>query len=178
MIYVSGVLNIRNFIVLCEVYLQIAPSLPLFLEFFYCNKQPEQKSGPLLECGGVAIQHRKDTLFPSMKLLSHPKGWQKSFFHCEDTSLKVNPACWVTLPPGLVSIMKAFASDQGRANMETVFGRIKALLGHGLLGTDLLKCWMGWRIQPNSVRPRLLHEYTARLTMNFFKTKICSHHSL
>ena len=33
----NSVLNISNFIVYCEVFLQIEPSLSLFIETFYCK---------------------------------------------------------------------------------------------------------------------------------------------
>ena len=32
------ILNICHFLVFYEVYLQVKPSMPLFVEFFYCNK--------------------------------------------------------------------------------------------------------------------------------------------
>lgn len=34
----NSILNLSNFQVFCEVYLQIEPTVNLFLEFFYCGK--------------------------------------------------------------------------------------------------------------------------------------------
>ena len=76
----NSVLNISNFTVLCESYLQIPPSLPLFIELFHCKPQRECQDGPLLQCGGVSIQRRRQSLMPSLKLLSHTKDWQKIVF--------------------------------------------------------------------------------------------------
>src|SRR5664279_3967453 len=45
----NSMLNISNFHVFCENYLQMEPDLDLWKEFFYCNKQVECKGGPLLE---------------------------------------------------------------------------------------------------------------------------------
>ena len=44
----NSVLNISNFVVFCEDYLQVPPSLALFLEIFYCNPQnrKNQALGP------------------------------------------------------------------------------------------------------------------------------------
>ena len=44
--------------------------------------------------------------------------------------------------------------------MGPVLGRIKALLAHGLVGTDLTRCWVDWQIQPLSIRDRLMCEYS------------------
>src|SRR3954467_2151509 len=52
----NSVLNICHFQVFCEAYMQIKPTLSLFAEFYYCNRQTEYSGGPALECGGVTIQ--------------------------------------------------------------------------------------------------------------------------
>ena len=38
--------------------------------------------------------------------------------------------------------------------------RAKALLAHGLLGVDLTRCWVSWKILPLSRRPDLMCEYS------------------
>ena len=38
--------------------------------------------------------------------------------------------------------------------------KVRALIGHGLTGLDLLSCWTKWRIQPVSPRQRSLLECT------------------
>ena len=80
----NSILNISNFVVFCEDYLQMAPSLELFLEIFYCI--PSHKNKPLGPYGGVSIQRRRECDFPALVLASHPKGWQNSYFYCKDTS--------------------------------------------------------------------------------------------
>ena len=40
--------------------------------------------------------------------------------------------------------------------------RIKALLGNGLNGIDLVRVWISWRVIPLSHRPGLMCEYTGR----------------
>ena len=38
--------------------------------------------------------------------------------------------------------------------------KVKALLGNGLTGVDLVKCWVSWRIIPLSRRTGLMCTYT------------------
>ena len=60
----NSVSNICNFQVFCEVYLQEEPSLELFREFFYLNRQNKFTNGPSLDLGAVSIQSRRDSTFP------------------------------------------------------------------------------------------------------------------
>ena len=50
----NSILNISNFVVYCEDYLQVEPNLTLFLETFYCNPQ-NRKNHAMGPYGGVAI---------------------------------------------------------------------------------------------------------------------------
>lgn len=56
----NSILNLSNFQVFCEVYLQMEPTVSLFQEFFYLNKQTECSGGLALECGAVTIQRRRN----------------------------------------------------------------------------------------------------------------------
>ena len=51
--------NICNFQVFCKVYLQQEPTVELFREFYYLNRQTEFTDGPNLELGGISIQRWK-----------------------------------------------------------------------------------------------------------------------
>jgi hypothetical protein len=82
----NSVLNLNNFQAFCEIYLQMEPTVGLFQDFFYCNRQIECKNSSSLECGGVTIQRRRNSYFPEMALASHPKDWHKTWFYCQDTS--------------------------------------------------------------------------------------------
>src|SRR4051812_13818925 len=53
----------------------------------------------------------------------------------------------------------SYPSKEQREKLEPVLGRIKTLLSHGFLGIDLIRCWVGWQIQPLSVRSRLMCKY-------------------
>ena len=82
----NSVSNICNFQVFCEAYLQEEPTVDLFREFYYLNRQTEFVDGPSQEVSGVSIQKRKEVSFPHAKLHSHPKDWNQTWFYCQDTS--------------------------------------------------------------------------------------------
>ena len=44
--------------------------------------------------------------------------------------------------------------------MAKPMARIQALNSHGLKGTALVKCWVGWCIKPLSIRLKFIYEYT------------------
>ena len=69
----NSISNIYNFQVLCEVYLQQEPTVELFREYFYLNRQNECTNGLSLELGGISIQRRQGAVFTLIFLPSHPK---------------------------------------------------------------------------------------------------------
>jgi len=158
----NSVSNIYNFQVFCEVYLGEEPSLLLFRELFYLNQQNERANGPSLELGGISIQRRRDCLFPYAELPSHPKDWNQTWFYCQDTSpagenplpgfraLRLEPTH--PLPDKLTAIE--------RLPLTPKIKKIKALLGNGLDGIDLVRVWVAWRIIPLSRRPGLMCNYS------------------
>ena len=100
-------------------------------------------------------------------LASHPKGWQNTYFYCKDTSPATDEARYPAFRNSALVFepkMNSYASDEDRVLIEPLRARVRALLGHGLRGTDLVKCWIGWMIQPLSIRTRLIHEYTGSAT--------------
>ena len=60
----NSISNICNFHVLCEVYLQEEPTVGLFRECFYLNRQNECTNDLSLELGGISIQRRQGSSFP------------------------------------------------------------------------------------------------------------------
>ncbi|XBI52037.1 hypothetical protein VPH35_034474 [Triticum aestivum] len=156
--------NICNFQVFCEVYLGEEPSLLLFKELFYLNRQNECANGPSLELGGISIQRRRDCLFPYAEPPSHPKDWNQTWFYCQDTS----PADESPLPGFRSSRLEPThpLSDKltqaERQPLLPTINKIKALLGNGLNGIDLVRVWISWRVIPLSRRPGLMCEYTGR----------------
>ncbi|XP_073365669.1 uncharacterized protein [Aegilops tauschii subsp. strangulata] len=160
----NSVSNICNFQVFCEVYLGEEPSLLLFRELFYLNRQNECANGPSLELGGISIQRRRDCLFPYAEPPSHPKDWNQTWFYCQDTS----PADESPLPgfrPSRLEPTHPLSDKLTQAERQPLLptiNKIKALLGNGLNGIDLVRVWISWRVIPLSRRPGLMCEYTGR----------------
>ncbi|XBI55784.1 hypothetical protein VPH35_037520 [Triticum aestivum] len=160
----NSVSNICNFQVFCEVYLGEEPSLLLFREIFFLNRQNECANGPSLELGGISIQRRRDCLFPYAEPPSHPKDWNHTWFYCQDTS----PADESPLPgfrPSRLEPTHALSDKLTQAERQPLLptiNKIKALLGNGLNGIDLVRVWISWRVIPLSRRPGLMCEYTGR----------------
>ncbi|XP_073352248.1 uncharacterized protein [Aegilops tauschii subsp. strangulata] len=160
----NSVSNICNFQVFCEVYLGEEPSLLLFRELFYLNRQNECANGPSLELGGISIQRRRDCLFPYAEPPSHPKDWNLTWFYCQDMS----PANESPLPgfrPSRLEPTHPLSDKLTQAERQPLLptiNKIKALLGNGLNGIDLVRVWISWRVIPLSRRPGLMCEYTGR----------------
>ncbi|XBJ12429.1 hypothetical protein VPH35_016953 [Triticum aestivum] len=160
----NSVSNICNFQVFCEVYLGEEPSLLLFRELFYLNRQNECANGPSLELGGISIQRRRVCLFPYAEPPSHHKDWNMTWFYCQDTS----PADESPLPgfrPTRLEPTHPLSDKLTPAERQPLLptiNKIKALLGNGLNGINLVRVWISWRVIPLSRRPGLMCEYTGR----------------
>ena len=53
-------------------------------------------------------------------------------------------------------------SQAERQPLIPTINKIKALLGNGLNGIDLVRVWISWRVIPLSRRPGLMCDYTGR----------------
>ena len=153
--------NICNFQVFYEVYLQEEPSVDLFREYFYLNRQNEFTNGPNLELGGISNQRRRDAIFPYACLPSHPKDWNQTWFYCKDTSpADENPLSGYRverLDPKHNLPEKLTTAE--RVKIAPTIAKVKALLGNGLTGIDSVRCWVTWRIIPLSCRTGLMCTY-------------------
>ncbi|SPT17249.1 unnamed protein product [Triticum aestivum] len=160
----NSVSNICNFQVFCEVYLGEEPSLLLFRELFYLNHQNECANGPSLELGGISIQRRRDCLFPYAEPPSHPKDWNLTWFYCQDTS-PADESPLSGFRPSRLEPTHPLSDKLTQAERQPLLptiDKIKALLGNGLNGIDLVRVWISWRVIPLSRRPGLMCEYTGR----------------
>ncbi|XBI36935.1 hypothetical protein VPH35_122370 [Triticum aestivum] len=157
----KSISNICNFQVLYEVYLQEEPTVELFREYFYLNRQNECTNGLSLELGGISIQRRQGDVFPFIVLPSHPKDWNQTWSYCQD----ISPANEKPLPgyrPERLDSKFAFPDKLTAAERKKLIPsikRINALLGNGLTGVDLTRCWISWRVIPLSRRSKLMYEY-------------------
>jgi len=161
----NSVTNICQFQVLCEVYLQEEPSVDIFRDYHYINRQTEKAGGLSLELGGVTIQRRRDVPYPSAALQSHPKNWNRTWFYCKDTSPEGEnplPGYRPTRLPTSGELPDRLSTTD-RAKYAASIAKIKALIANGLTGVDLTRCWVSWNVMPLSRRDRLMSEYTGEL---------------
>jgi hypothetical protein len=95
-------------------------------------------------------------------LPSHPKDWNQTWFYCKDMS----PADENPLPGYHVERLdpkhtlpeKLTAAE--RKKIAPTIAKVKALLGNGLTGVDLVRCWVSWWIIPLSRRTGLMCTYS------------------
>ena len=142
--------NIYNFQVFCEVYLQVEPSVELSREYFYLNQKNEFANGPILELGGISIQHRRDAIFPQAALPSHPKDWNQTWFYCKDISPSDENSLSGYRAECLDSnyqLPEKLTTVECKKLAPTI-RKVQGLLGNGLTGVDLTRCWVAWRIIP------------------------------
>jgi hypothetical protein len=158
----NSVVNISSFVVVCEAYLRIEPTVLLFRNLFYVNKQTETAQGRHQMLGGISFQRRRLTFFPSADLPSHPKGMPETWFYI---TTKV-PDGQHPLPgfrPDRLDHKKEYPprpTVTERIRLQPLMDKIAALMANGLTGADLILCWLSWRIQPLSFRDRLMYEYS------------------
>ena len=96
----NSISNICNFQVFCEVYLQEEPSVDLFREYFYLNRQNKFTDGPSQELGGISIQRCRDAIFPYAQLPSHPKDWNQTWFYTKILLLLMKTPCQASVTNG------------------------------------------------------------------------------
>ena len=107
---------------------------------------------------------------------SHPKDWNQTWFYCKDTSpADENPL------PGYRSkwlnpkhhLPEQLATAE-RSNLEPTISKVKALLGNGLTGIDLVWRWVSWRIIPLSRRSSLMCTYMgdAKYALRYSSTRL------
>ena len=114
-----------------------------------------------MELGGISIQRRQGAVFPLVVLPSHPKDWNQTWFYCQDISTADEKPLLgyhaERLDSKFVLPDKLTAAE--RKKLIPSIKRIQALLGNGLTGVDLIRCWIAWRVIPLSRRSKLMYKY-------------------
>lgn len=64
--------------------------------------------------------------------------------------------------------LNSWPNKEDKKRLKPVFRQISSLLFHCLSVVDLVKCWVGWQIQPLSIHTKLMCEYSgSRDAMRF-----------
>lgn len=116
-----------------------------------------------MECG-VIVQKRAKSIFPAPRLIRKVKDWQKSYFYCATKEIPGEHPLPGFHESRLVfhDNLNLYPKEKHQNRNEQIIARMKALFAHRITGRDLTRCWVGWQIQPLSIRDRLMCEYTGK----------------
>src|SRR3954471_8073516 len=156
----NSIVYLAAFISLCEGFLGCRPHWGLFKHIFTCRSQSVKKAKSSDErtqviqlCGGLAIQTRGNSSFPSITFPESVRGWQATWFYCKD---QVTPGQSTRLPPFSLERSKKPASlkvtPEEKTQVKVLVGRVVQLVRDGVTGMDLLEVFLRRRIQPLQAR--------------------------
>ena len=152
---------------MCENFLGCRPHWGLFKHIFTCLSQTVKKASPddertkvIQMCGGLGIQMRNKSTFPAMTLPESVRGWQSTWFYCQDES---TPAQSTGLPPFSMyrvdkpSSLKVLPEE--KAEVKMLVERVVQLVRDGVTAMDLLEVFLRRRIRPLQYRGHLMWLY-------------------
>ena len=129
----NSISNICNFQVVSEVYLQQEPTVELFREFYYLNRQTEFTDGPSLELGDISIQRWKEATFQPPNCPVIPRTGTKLGFTAKTLLQKGKILCRVIVPTGLaISTLFQTASAQQNGKIHARLFKDPSLNGQQL----------------------------------------------
>ena len=144
------------FVSMCENFLGCRPHWGLFKHIFTIRSQSvkkakssDSKTHVIQMCGGLGIQKRNRSPFPAMILPESVRGWQSTWFYCQDVA---TPGQSTGLPPFSFDRVQTPAPLKVTTaeTMETrmLVDRVVQLINDGVTGLDLLEVFLARRIQP------------------------------
>ena len=112
-------------------------------------KSSDSKTHVIQMCGGLGIQKRNRSAFPAVTLPESIRGWQSSWFYCQDVAA---PGQLTGLPPFLFDRVQTPAPLKVTAaettEMRMLVDQVVQLINDGVTGLDLLEVFLSRRIQP------------------------------
>ena len=156
------------FVSMCENFLGCRPHWGLFKHIFTCRSQTVKKASPdedrtkvIQMCGGLGIQMRSKSTLPAMTLPESVRGWQSTWFYCQDES---TPGQSTGLPPFSMDRVDKPSSlkvtSEEKAQVQVLAGRVVELVREGVTGMDLLEVFLRRRIQPLQARDHPMWLYS------------------
>ena len=124
------------FVSLCENFLGCRPHWGLFKHIFTCRSQTLKKANTNDEraqviqmCGGLGVQMRSKSAFPAMTLPESVRGWQSTWFYCQDQPM---PGQSTGLPPFSMSRVNKPSSlkvvSEEKAQVKMLMERVVQLI--------------------------------------------------
>ncbi|SPT20405.1 unnamed protein product [Triticum aestivum] len=164
----NSIVYLAAFVSLCENFLGCRPHWGLFKHIFTCRSQSVNKAKSSDErtqviqlCGGLAIQTRGKSSFPSITFPESVRGWQSTWFYCQD---QATPGQSTGLPPfSLDQAQKPVSlkvTPEEKAQVKVLVGRVVQLVREGVTGMDLLEVFLRRRIQPLQARDHPMWLYS------------------
>jgi hypothetical protein len=151
----NSILQIADFIHICEAYLTVLPNFLLFKQYFFIKYQPSASKRQVM--GGVGVQDRPHWDFLNLPLKTSLKGWRQQWFYCENHEL--------SLPPFAGRLPKYDATwieEPVEAEMPTVkvlASWVSELQGLNLIGVHVVNNWLAHRVAPVKKQVHLGWEY-------------------
>ena len=141
----NSIAYLATFVSLCKNFLGCRPHWGLFKHIFTCRSQTVKKANPNDErtqviqmCGGLGVQMRSKSAFPAMTLPESVRGWQSTWFYCQDQS--------TGLPPFSMSRVNKPSSlkvlPEEKAQVKMLMERVVQLIRDGVTGMDLLEVFL------------------------------------
>ena len=145
------------FVVLCEAYLGVWPSMEIFGMFFFLRSQTT--AGQQRDCGGVSIS-AKNTPLPKINLPDSIKKWQGTYFYARNLTAvdRIGLPAFSNELPASKSWLRKPPVDG--ALEKVLFSRLKVLVAGGLRSRDLTLTWLSRRMYPLQARPHKLCFYS------------------
>ncbi|XBI77011.1 hypothetical protein VPH35_070182 [Triticum aestivum] len=146
----NSIAYLAAFVSLCENFLGCRPHWGLFKHIFTCRSQTVKKANPNDErtqviqmCGGLGVQMRGKSAFPAMTLPDSVRGWQSTWFFCQD---QPTPGQSTGLPPFSMSRVNKPSSlkvlPEEKAQVKLLMERVVQLIRDGVTGMDLLEVFL------------------------------------
>src|SRR3954468_2689376 len=164
----NSIVYLAAFVALCEGFLGCCPHWGLFKHIFTCRSQSVKKARSSDErtqviqlCGGLAIQTRVKSCFPSIVFPESVRGWQSTWFYCKD---QVTPGQSTGLTPFSLDRARKPASlkvlPEEKLQVKELAGRVVQLVRDGVTGMDLLEVFLRRRVQPLQARDHPMWLYS------------------
>ena len=161
---------LSNFQTLHEGYLGVEPDIRLFQWYFQCRalyepKQPDSEETKICNCGSVSFVLRAGRKYPTFPPIDSVRYWNRNWFYYKNLTSEDQRQ-----PNGLPEFKDgaAVAQDSWKSSVSIdehqdllmMARRISKLVDDGLRGCDVIHSWFTCRIQPLSLRPKLICRYT------------------
>jgi hypothetical protein len=156
------------YVTFCECFLGCPAHWGLFKHIFTIRSQSVKKANPddgktnvIQLCGGLGIQRRTGSSFPSLSFPDSVRGWQSTWFYCKDVAA---PNMSTGLPPFTLARPTAprslVVSEAEKPTVDILVSSVVELVRGGVTGLDLLEVFLSRRIQPLKMRDHPMWYYS------------------